>query len=41
MAEFEPWALREMEKEGLSPEEYCNRHQYNWEDILKEENYDD
>ncbi len=37
--EFEDWALREMEEEGVSPEEYCNEHGYNWEDILTEEEY--
>lgn len=38
--EFEPWAIKGMEEEGLSPEEYCNEHEYNWEDIIVEdENY--
>lgn len=41
MGPFEDWAIRGMEREGLTPEEYCNAHEYNWDDILVEEDYDD
>lgn len=30
---FEDWAEKGMEREGSTPEEYCNAHGYNWEDI--------
>lgn len=33
--EFEDWAIQGMEREGLTPEEYCNVHCYNWDDITK------
>lgn len=39
--EFEPWAIEGMAREGLTPEEYCNVHAYNWEDIMVEPTYDD
>lgn len=38
---FEPWAEEEMEREGLTPEEYCNENGYNWSDILVEPDYDE
>lgn len=38
---FEDWAERDMEREGVSPEEYCNENGYNWEDITKEDEDDD
>ena len=34
--EYEDWARKGMQEEGLSPEEYCNKHGYNWDDIEKE-----
>ena len=39
--EFEPWAIEGIAREGLTPEEYCNVHAYNWEDIMVEPTYDD
>ena len=30
-----------MEREGLTPDEYCNEHGYNYSDILVEQDYDD
>ena len=41
MSIFEDWAERGMESEGLSPEEYCNEHEYNWDDIVRDENDED
>lgn len=41
MGLFEKWAERDMEREGLSPEEYCNEHEYNWDDIVAEDDEDD
>lgn len=38
---FEPWAEKEMEREGLTPEEYCNEHGYNYDDIFVEEDSDE
>lgn len=38
---FESWAVRGMEREGLTPEEYCNEHQYNMDDIIAEPDSDD
>ena len=37
--EFEPWAIEGMAREGLTPEEYCNVHAYNWEDIMVDDQY--
>lgn len=38
---FEDWAIEGMEREGLSPDEYCNVHQYNWDDIEKWDDEDE
>ena len=40
MSRFETWAEREMEREGLTPEEYCNEKGYNWDDIIADDDED-
>ncbi len=41
MGPYENWAEEAMEREGLTPDEYCNVHGYNWSDITKDEDDDD
>ena len=38
---YEDWAEKEMEEEGVTPEEYCNEHGYNWDDITTDDDDDD
>ena len=40
-SEFEDWAIEQMNREGLAPDEFCNVHSYNWDDIMKEPSDDD